>query len=102
MPLAPLSRRRKANLLTVLGDLVQTTDGKWITHPPTRCPNGHTLGPNQVLVGQGLPRARRRTHNVDVPHVRPDGLPTAEHALLGDRWDRDRSDQFFSPGCTRM
>jgi len=38
-------------LLLVLGELVQTTDGKWITHPPTRCPNGHALGPNQVLVG---------------------------------------------------
>jgi hypothetical protein len=27
MPLAPLSRRRKVNLLTVLGKLVQTTAG---------------------------------------------------------------------------
>lgn len=35
----------------MLGELVQTTRGEWITHPPTRCPNGHTLGPNQVLVG---------------------------------------------------
>jgi len=35
----------------VLGDLVQTTAGRWITRPPTRCPNGHPLGPNQVLVG---------------------------------------------------
>jgi len=35
----------------VLDELVQTTDGKWITRPPTRCPNGHPLGPNQVLVG---------------------------------------------------
>jgi len=34
-----------------IGDLVQTTAGKWITHRPTRCPNGHPLGPNQVLVG---------------------------------------------------
>jgi hypothetical protein len=51
MPLAPLSRRRKVNLLTVLGELVQTTGGKWITHPPARCPNRHSLGPNQVLVG---------------------------------------------------
>jgi hypothetical protein len=33
MPLAPLSRRRKANPSTVLGELVQTTSGKWITHP---------------------------------------------------------------------
>ena len=23
----------------MLGELVQTTTGKWITHPPTRCPN---------------------------------------------------------------
>ena len=29
-------------LLVVLGELVQTTAGKWIIHPPTRCPNGHT------------------------------------------------------------
>jgi hypothetical protein len=28
----------------VLVELVQTTAGTWITHPPTRCPNGHTLG----------------------------------------------------------
>ncbi len=38
-------------LRAVLGELVQTTDGKWIIHTPTRCPNGHQLGPNQVLVG---------------------------------------------------
>jgi hypothetical protein len=37
--------------LDVLGELVQTTAGEWITHPPTHCPNGHTLGPGQVLVG---------------------------------------------------
>jgi hypothetical protein len=35
----------------VLGELLQTTAGKWITHPATRCPNGHTLGPGEVLVG---------------------------------------------------
>jgi hypothetical protein len=35
----------------VLGELVQTAAGKWITHPPSRCPHGHTLGPQQVLVG---------------------------------------------------
>ena len=35
----------------MLGELVQTTNGKWITHPPSRCPNGHPLGPGQVLVG---------------------------------------------------
>ena len=37
--------------LDVLGQLVPTTAGKWITQPPTRCPNGHKLGPGQVLVG---------------------------------------------------
>jgi hypothetical protein len=35
----------------VLGDLVQTTDGRWMTRGPERCPNGHSLGPGQVLVG---------------------------------------------------
>jgi hypothetical protein len=35
----------------MLGELVQTTAGKWIIHPPTRCPNGHTFGAGKVLVG---------------------------------------------------
>jgi hypothetical protein len=35
----------------MLGELVQTTAGKWIIRPPTRCPNGHQLGPGEVLVG---------------------------------------------------
>jgi hypothetical protein len=38
-------------LSTVWGELVQTTDGRWMTRPPSRGPNGHALGPNQVLVG---------------------------------------------------
>ena len=42
---------RGHRLLVVLGELVKTTSGKWISHPPTRCPNGHTLGPNRSLVG---------------------------------------------------
>ena len=34
----------------MLGDLVQTTTGQWITHPPTRCPNGHpSVGPPSLL-----------------------------------------------------
>lgn len=33
------------------GELVRTTNGKWITKAPSSCPNGHTLGPNRVLVG---------------------------------------------------
>jgi len=40
--------------LVVLGDLAQTTAGTWIAHPPTRCPNGHPLGPGEVLVGESV------------------------------------------------
>ena len=29
----------------VQGQLVRATSGQWMTQPPTRCPNGHTLGP---------------------------------------------------------
>ena len=48
------SRRRRPThrLVVVLGELAQTTAGKWIAHPPTRCPNGHSLGPGEVLVGE--------------------------------------------------
>ena len=45
------NRPVRTRLLVVLGELVQTTAGKWITHPPTRCPNGHPLGAGKVLVG---------------------------------------------------
>ena len=48
MPECYLIRRYAA---AVLGECVPTTDGKWITRLPSRCPNGHPLGPNQVLVG---------------------------------------------------
>jgi hypothetical protein len=34
-----------------VGDLIHTTAGAWITRPPMRCPNGHSLGPGEVLVG---------------------------------------------------
>ena len=34
----------------MLGELLQTTAGKWITHRRD-APNGHTLGPGEVLVG---------------------------------------------------
>ena len=45
---------------------MQNLRGQWITQPPTRCPNGHPLGPNQVLVGpSSLPRPRRRAHHMD-------------------------------------
>ncbi len=39
------------SLVVVLGELVQTTTGKWITHLLARCMNGHQLGAGQVLVG---------------------------------------------------
>ena len=35
----------------MLGELVQTTAGTWIIHPPTHCPNGHEFGAGRVLVG---------------------------------------------------
>ena len=35
----------------VLGELVQTTAGKWITHPPSDAPTATPSAPNQVLVG---------------------------------------------------
>jgi hypothetical protein len=38
-------------LVNMLGELVQTTAGKWIIQPPSRCPNGHEFGPNRALVG---------------------------------------------------
>src|SRR6478672_686397 len=46
--LRPFGRNR---LPFVLGELVHTTAGMWITRPPTRCHNEHPLGPGEVLVG---------------------------------------------------
>ena len=37
-------------IVVTVGDLIYVR-GKWITEPPTHCPNGHRLGPKQVLVG---------------------------------------------------
>ena len=34
----------------MLGELVQPTNLKWITHPPTRCPTDSALPPGEVLV----------------------------------------------------
>src|SRR6476619_385625 len=39
-------------VVVVQGELVRATNGQWMTQPPTRCPNGHPLGPNEVLVGR--------------------------------------------------
>ena len=50
--LTPVRGNKYPHMLqVVLSELVQTTAGKWITHPPTRCPNGHSLGPGEVLLG---------------------------------------------------
>ena len=52
----------------MLGELVQTTAGKWITRPPTRCPKGRSIGAaNGSWSAISLPRARRRKHHLDVP-----------------------------------
>jgi hypothetical protein len=34
----------------MIGDLVRTRKG-WAIEAPTRCPNGHTLTPGEMLVG---------------------------------------------------
>ena len=89
------NRPVRTRLLVVLGELLQTTAGKWITHPATRCPNGHTLDVGQVpFVGaSSLPRLRRWSHHVDVPAVRSDGVRAAtQHALHGAQWASDCAD----------
>ena len=73
-----LTLKRTRRLGFMLGELVQTTDGKWITRPPSRCPNGHTLGANQVpRRACRMPGARRRwAHQLALPHLRCRGLRT--------------------------
>src|SRR5258705_13712474 len=34
--------------MSTVGDLVQSKTGWWITHPPTRCPNGHRVGAGAI------------------------------------------------------
>lgn len=34
-----------------LGELIHTTDGRWVVTAPTHCNRGHRLGPNRVIVG---------------------------------------------------
>jgi hypothetical protein len=50
----PVRKANTANSIEAMpdvGDLARTTNGRWITCPPTRCPSGHGLGAGQVLVG---------------------------------------------------
>jgi hypothetical protein len=71
----------------VLGELLQTTDGRWITRPPLRCPNGHLLGPNHVLVGHVACLGHGDGHHVVVSGMRRDGVLTAaQHALQRPEW----------------
>jgi hypothetical protein len=67
----------------MLGELVQTTAGKWITHPPNRRPNGHTLGPNQVLVGHVACLGHSGGgHHLALPNLRRRGAWAAtQHSL---------------------
>ncbi|MGA5467195.1 hypothetical protein [Mycobacterium sp. NPDC050041] len=41
-------------------DLVPCTTGGWMVRPPKHCPNGHSLGPGRVLVGNQPCGACRR------------------------------------------
>jgi hypothetical protein len=95
------NRPVRTRLLVVLGELVHTTAGKWITHPPSRCPNGHPLGPGEVLVGHqaclgtaaGTPRGhaaramRRSTGRRSTPSARRsmDRRPCASPATPAER-----------------
>jgi hypothetical protein len=68
----------------VLGELVWTTDGKWITQPPSRCPDGHQLGPGAVLAGHQACLGRGGGHTTFNPWstaVREDN-GTIEFAML--------------------
>ena len=107
MPLAPLSRRRKVNLSTVLGELVQTTDGKWITRPPTRCPQRtHSRPESSPRRSRRLPRTRPgRAHELALQNLRRDGVRAAdEYPLHGTRRAGGRShlnQDDFRVGCEK-
>ena len=46
---------------------------KWTEDAPTHCPNGHTLGPDRVLVGWQAPRAGTLEHGTRVHECRQCG-----------------------------
>jgi len=70
-----------------LGELIGTTSGAWITHPPTRCPNGHDFGAGRMLVGyQACLGHGGGAHHLDLPRARYTVYgPAPEHALHGTR-----------------
>src|SRR5262245_13096416 len=39
-------------MVVMLGELVETTTGMWLTRPPARWPSVYLLGPGDVVVGQ--------------------------------------------------
>src|SRR6185312_16806383 len=47
-----------SRLVGVPGELVLTTTGTWITHPQTRCPNGHSLGGKFAFVVTSVDRSK--------------------------------------------
>ena len=69
--------------------------GREVDHPPAdampeRAPARPGPGPRRP---SRLPRPRRRTHNMDMPHMRPDGVrAAAQHPLHGARRACDGAD----------
>jgi hypothetical protein len=77
------------------GEIWNAKPARAVDYPTThRCPNRHPLGPNQVLVGaRRLPRPRRWTHQLALPHLRRRGVrATAEYALHDARRAGDCAD----------
>jgi hypothetical protein len=68
----------------VLGELVQTTAGKWITHTPSRCPNGHALG---LAEGPAL-SAIREHHTIHITDL-PNGRGRCPRAVVARLTGRD-------------
>jgi hypothetical protein len=51
MPVMHLLAKKQCCICHIGGWIFRSpTNGTWITKPPSRCPNGHGLGSNQVLV----------------------------------------------------
>jgi hypothetical protein len=68
----------------MLGELVQTTAGKWITHPPMRCPNGTPSAPAPYWSATRLAPVTAAGTPRDLPHMRPDGVRAAVAVVCGE------------------